>query len=172
MYSETPFSVEMELSSAGLSVKQPNVTLSVEWLAKLCGIERTSYYRWKKNSVDRRKGANHSNNAVYTEAMDERALTYIKTHPDLNVDELIATWLDQCDEQGRSIGWYLGSRSRVYRLMRKAQLINQKRNGGRGIRHNINSRRLSATAPNQVYVWDITYLYKNIEGGNTITCTQ
>ena len=164
MYSETPFSVEMELSSAGLSVKQPNVTLSVEWLAKLCGIERTSYYRWKKNSVDRRKGANHSNNAVYTEAMDERALKYIKTHPDLNVDELIATCLDQCDEQGRSIGWYLGSRSRVYRLMRKAQLINQKRNGGRGIRHNINSRRLSATAPNQVYVWDITYLYKNIEG--------
>ena len=156
--------MEMELSSAGLSVKQPNVTLSVEWLAKLCGIERTSYYRWKKNSVDRRKGANHSNNAVYTEAMDERALKYIKTHPDLNVDELIATCLDQCDEQGRSIGWYLGSRSRVYRLMRKAQLINQKRNGGRGIRHNINSRRLSATAPNQVYVWDITYLYKNIEG--------
>ena len=120
MYSETPFSVEMELSSAGLSVKQPNVTLSVEWLAKLCGIERTSYYRWKKNSVDRRKGANHSNNAVYTEAMDERALKYIKTHPDLNVDELIATCLDQCDEQDRSIGWYLGSRSRVYRLMRKA----------------------------------------------------
>ena len=91
-----------ELSSAGLSVRKPDVTLSVEWLARLCGIERTTYYRWKKNSVDRRKGANHSNNAVYTEEMDEKALKYIKTHPDLNVDELIATCLDQCDEQGHS----------------------------------------------------------------------
>ncbi len=140
------------------------VTLSIDWLTSLCGIDRATFYRWKVNSVDRRKGANHPHNVIYTEEMDQKALQYINLHPDLNVDELIATCLDQKDATGKSIGWYLGSRSRVYRLMRKADLINPARTSGRGGRHNFNSKRLIATGPNQVYVWDITYLYKDIEG--------
>jgi len=48
--------------------------------------------------------------------------------------------------------------------MQKEKLINAKRSGGKGVRHNLNKKRLVATGPNCVWVWDITYLYKDIEG--------
>ncbi len=48
--------------------------------------------------------------------------------------------------------------------MHKANLINPNRSGGKGSRHNLNKKRLVATGPNCVWVWDITYLYKDIDG--------
>lgn len=49
-------------------------------------------------------------------------------------------------------------------MMHKHNLINSNRAGGKGMRHNINRKRLVAKQPNDVWVWDITYLYKDIEG--------
>lgn len=128
------------------------------------GIDRATYYRWCKSPEDRRKGSAHARLEQYSQEHEEKVLRYIKLNPDLSTDELIAHYLDLTDEQGRPIGEYLGSRSYVYRLKHKHELINNKRLGAKGKRHNFNKKRLNATAPRQVFVWDITYLYSPIEG--------
>ncbi|WP_258400056.1 hypothetical protein [Anaerobiospirillum thomasii] len=43
-------------------------------------------------------------------------------------------------------------------MMHKHNLINSNRAGGKGMLHNINRKRLVAKQPNDVWVWDITYL--------------
>lgn len=87
----------------------------------------------------------------------------IKVHPDLTHDELIATCLDKVDESQEPAGYYLGSRSYVYRLMHKYELINANRSGRKGGKHNFNRKQLTATGPNQVWCWD-TYLYTDVDG--------
>ena len=117
-----------------------------------------------QNLTDKRKNSVHPKLKQYSKEHERIVLSKIKKYPDLTPDELIATCLDEVDAEGRSIGYYLGSRSYLYRLMHRENLINAKRSGGKGGHHNFNKKRLVATGPNSVWVWDITYLYKNIEG--------
>ena len=125
-----------------------------------------TYYRWKLRPEDCRKHAHHGGNLTrYSKAHEERVLSAVKSNPDLNADELIASCPDRVDEQGHPDGFYPGSRSYVCRVMRKAALINHFRAGGKGRRHNFNHKRLEASGPNQVRVWDITYLYSDVGGG-------
>lgn len=138
--------------------------MPISWYSSIIGINKTTYYRWKNSPKDKRKDTNHPHLPQYTKLHEAMTLSYIKQNPDLCVDELIAHCLDLKDDEGKSIGVFLGSRSYVYRLMKREKLDNNKRNGGKGRRHNFNKKRLIAKGPNQIYVWDITYLYKDIEG--------
>lgn len=147
-----------------LPIKYHVVKLNIAWYCKLKGINKTTYFRWKKSIKDGRKYTKHTNLCQYSKEHEEKVISWVKKNPDLNVDELIAVALDLRDAKGNSIGFYLGSRSYVYRLLHKEHLINTRRAEGKGIRHNFNQKKLIATAPNQVYVWDITYLYSGIEG--------
>ena len=156
--------MEINNTELELPIKYQRVKLNCDWYCKLKGINRATYFRWKKSIIDKRKDTPHSNLPKYTKEHEDKVLSWAKRNPDLNVDELIATALDLKDENGNSCGFYLGSRSYVYRLLRKARLINSKRSTGKGNRHNFNKKKLVATKPNQVYVWDITYLYSSIEG--------
>lgn len=59
-------------------------------------------------------------------------------------------------------GEYVGSESSFYRVMKIAKLLMHR---GRSRSKNIyRPKALSATQPNQVYSWDITYLLSNVRG--------
>lgn len=157
----------MEIDSKALKLKSQlnRVYLPIDWLVKLFGINRSTFYRWQKNLTDKRKGSIHPNFSSYKQEHEDRVVRDIKLNPDLSISELIATCLDRKDENGNSIGYYMGSRSYVWRVMNKHNLRSPLRSqSGKGAQHNINQKRLVATGPNQVWCWDITYLYKNIEG--------
>ena len=130
----------------------------------MMGIGRATFYRWIKCTEDKRKGSAHTGLKKYSEEHEKRVLQEIMLNPDLTPDELIAICLDMVDEDGNSKGYCLGSRSYIYRLMHKHELINARRSGGKGLRHNFNVKRLTASRPDQIWCWDITYLYTAIEG--------
>jgi len=153
-----------EVDGIAILDRYSKVMLGVRWYSELAGIDKATYYRWQKNLVDKRKNSPHPRLAQYSPEHEKIVLAKIKQYPDLTPDELIATCLDAVDNDGKSIGYYLGSRSYVYRLMHREELINSRRSGGKGCRHNLNKKRLKATGPNQIWVWDITYLYKEIDG--------
>lgn len=60
-------------------------------------------------------------------------------------------------------GIYLASESTMYRVLREAGQLAHRRGERRG-RSRAKPRALTATAPNQVYSWDITYLPTSIKG--------
>lgn len=156
--------ITVDTKSLNIAEKYCTVKLPKAWFAEVYGIDPATYYRWLKSPQDQRKGSPHQGLEQYSSVHEQMVLRYIKCNPDLSTDELIAHCLDLKDEQGRPIGVYLGSRSYVYRLKHKHDLINNKRLGNKGTRHNFNKKRLRATAPRQVFVWDITYIYTSIEG--------
>ena len=157
--------VEIDSKALNLKSQLNRVYLPIDWLVKLFGINRSTFYRWQKNITDKRKGSTHPNFSSYKQEHEDRVVRDIKLNPDLSISELIATCLDRKDENGNSIGYYMGSRSYVWRVMNKHNLRSPLRSqSGKGAKHNINQKRLVATGPNQVWCWDITYLYKNIEG--------
>jgi transposase InsO family protein len=62
-------------------------------------------------------------------------------------------------DQGR----YLASESSLYRILRKARQLTH-RGSGRSAQKRGKPRALCATAPNQIFSWDITYLPTRIKG--------
>lgn len=130
-------------------------TLPIKYMTEYLGISHNTYTNWKKSTTDCRKGAKHPNAAKYSEEDRKRALDALLLNPDLTPPEIQAKYLDE-----HSI--YLGSVRWLYRLLEE-----NKCNANRGATTNnekkdtVERRTLTATAPNQVYVWDITYLYKS-----------
>ena len=62
-------------------------------------------------------------------------------------------------DQGR----YVASESTFYRVMRRAGLIKH-RQAARPAQERVKPRAICATAPNQLYSWDITYLPSGVKG--------
>jgi putative transposase len=60
-------------------------------------------------------------------------------------------------------GVYIGSESTIYRVMRDANLIKH-RQAARPSQERSKPRAVCATAPNQLYSWDITYLPSGVKG--------
>ena len=123
-------------------------------MAEILGIGQNTYTNWKKGLKDKRKGSSHPNNAKYSDEERQQAIEALMLNPDMSPSELQAKYLD---EQGV----YLGSVKWLYRLLEEVKCNNK-----RGTDKNSNKddsverRTLVATAPKQVLVWDITYLYK------------
>lgn len=157
-------SVKIDTKALEVSDKYAEIKLDTVFYCEMLGIGRASFYRWQSNSKDMRKGSKHKGLKKYSEEHEQMVLRELKINADLTPDELIATCLDKVNENNEPVGYYLGSRSYVYRLMHKHNLINNCRSGRGGVKHNFNRKRLTATGPNQVWCWDITYLYSDIEG--------
>lgn len=157
-------SVKIDTEALEISDKYTEIKLDTGFYCEMLGIGRASFYRWQLNSQDKRKGSKHKGLRKYSEKHEHRVLRELKINADLTTDELIATCLDKVNENNEPIGYYLGSRSYVYRLMHKHNLMNNCRSGRGGAKHSFNRKRLTATGPNQVLCWDITYLYSDIEG--------
>lgn len=75
-------------------------------------------------------------------------------YPDLSVYELIAVVLDSKDNEGKPNGFYLGSPRTIYRVLQEHKLTTP-RNNNKGRKHNFNKKMLTASGPNQFWVWDI-----------------
>lgn len=60
-------------------------------------------------------------------------------------------------------GVYIGSESTIYRVMRNANLVKH-RQAARPAQERSKPRAVCATAPNQLYSWDITYLPSGVKG--------
>lgn len=157
-------SVKIDTKALEVSDKYADIKLNAGFYCEMLGIGRASFYRWQANSLDKRKGSQHKGLRKYSEEHEQMVLRELKINADLTPDELIATCLDKVNEKKEPIGYYLGSRSYVYRLMHKHNLINNCRSGRGGVKHNFNRKRLTAKGLNQVWCWDITYLYSDIEG--------
>lgn len=89
----------------------------------------------------------------YTEADKEQVLKALALNPDMSPAELQAKYLDEK-------GVYLGSVRWLYRLLEENKMNSDRSGCNSGKKDSVERRTLTATAPNQVLAWDITYLYK------------
>lgn len=156
-------SIDVTEEIPGINPKYRYITLNVADYCEVNGIDKATYYRWLKSPEDKRKYAVHDNLKKYDDAHKAKVTECLLLNPDLTVDELISSCLDGRDVVGDFKGFYLGHRNTVYRLLSELNM-NKDRRTGAGKMHNVNKRALVATAPNQVWVWDITYLYSKIDG--------
>lgn len=144
----------VELSCGHFEIDRYVMSLSIRYTADILGIGQNTYTNWKKGVTDKRKGARHSNNARYTEKDRERALKALSLNPDLSPSELQAKYLDE-------EGIYLGSVRWLYRLLEDNRMnANRNNSNQKKTEQTVQRKTLTATGPNQVWVWDITYLYK------------
>ena len=118
--------------------------------------ERT-FYRWKKRKADTdsyedgRPRADHSNPANKIPAEIRHEIINICNRPEyasMAPCEIVPALADE--------GMYIASESTFYRVLREEKMLNH-RGRSEAPKHNRPST-YSATAPNQVYMWDITYL--------------
>lgn len=121
------------------------------------GITERTYYRWKKSKeatglcADRRPIANHSNPANKLSAEERRKIIDTcneKEYASLAPCEIVPALADK--------GVYIASESTFYRVLREEKMLNHR--GRSKAPKNNHPTTYCATAPNQVYMWDITYL--------------
>ena len=121
------------------------------------GITERTFYRWKKRKADTdsyedgRPHADHSNPANKIPAEIRREIINICNRPEyasMAPCEIVPALADE--------GMYIASESTFYRVLREEKMLNH-RGRSEAPKHNRPST-YSATAPNQVYMWDITYL--------------
>ena len=121
------------------------------------GITERTFYRWKKRKSDTdsyedgRPHADHSNPANKIPAEIRREIINICNRPEyasMAPCEIVPALADE--------GIYIASESTFYRVLREEKMLNH-RGRSEAPKHNRPST-YSATAPNQVYMWDITYL--------------
>ena len=121
------------------------------------GITERTFYRWKKRKADTdsyedgRPHAYHSNPANKIPAEIRREIINICNRPEyasMAPCEIVPALADE--------GIYIASESTFYRVLREEKMLNH-HGRSEAPKHNRAST-YSATAPNQVYMWDITYL--------------
>lgn len=136
-------------------------------LPKACNVlnisERT-YYRWQKlnneysSYEDRRKYADHSDPANKLSA-EERQQVLDTVHSEEFADmppcQIVPALADR--------GEYIASESTVYRILKEEKEQNHRGRSQEPHKHG-KPTSYCATAPNQVWTWDITYLRGPIKG--------
>ncbi len=135
--------------------------LGIVRLSVLCrhiGVSERTIQRWNLYGVDdKRKGAQkHVVRKLTDEQCDEiYRVACSEEYKDMNPHEVYNSLLDK--------GIYLASESSFYRILRKHKAIIHRRETKEG-----SSRKkpdeLKATAKNQVWMWDITWIKTSVQG--------
>src|SRR5574344_2051596 len=132
------------------------VRLSI--LSKHLGISERTIQRWNKNGVDdHRKGS--AKNVVRKLSESERDELYLVAcsdeYKDMNPHEVYNSLLDK--------GIYFASESSFYRVLREKKALCHRRETKEGTSRK-KPDELKATAKNQVWMWDITWLKTDVKG--------
>src|SRR6056297_2808982 len=123
---------------------------------KAMGIGEKTFKRWSVSPVDKRKGPVTVPSNKLTEEEREEILKVAtsKEFVDLSPSQIVPKLADQSR--------YVASESSFYRVLNDASFLKH-----RGKSKKPNKTRpdaLFATAPNQIYSWDITYLPSLVKG--------
>ncbi len=126
---------------------------------EIIGISTKTFQRWNlsDNGQDGRLDADHAPTNKLTE-LERQRIIKIANEPeyaDLPPNKIVPTLADK--------GLYIASESSFYRVL-KAQNQLSHRHQAKPTRAIKKPRTLIATAPNQIYSWDITYLPTPVKG--------
>ena len=122
------------------------------------GLSLRTLQRWQKqpNKGDRRAGPNRSPANSLSEE-EKMLLVAVATSPqfrDLSPAQIVSILADT--------GVYIASEASFYRILRQQKLLAHL-NSARPAKHSY-PKEYVATAPNQVWSWDITYLKSSVKG--------
>lgn len=129
-------------------------------IAPLCdalGIHPRTYKRWKQDPVDRRKGSQRTTKQALSAEERQQIIDVCTTErfQDTTPAEIVAILAEE--------GTYLGSERSFYRVLNAAGLLHHRTNS-RPPRTHHHPPELKATAPDQVFTWDITWLPSFVTG--------
>lgn len=124
------------------------------------GLSPRTLQRWQIGETlgeDQRPQRQYTPPHALSEAERTRILTVVNSveFADCPPSQIVPRLADQ--------GMYLGSESTIYRILKAAQQLKHRRSE-RPSQPRTKPKALSATAPNQLYSWDITYLPTAIKG--------
>lgn len=131
-------------------------------LDKACqsvGISSKTFQRWERpgNARDKRIGGNHKPKNQLSE-LERKCVLNVANEPeyaDLPPCQIVPRMADK--------GQYIASESTFYRILNESNQLKH-RGKSKPARTVSQPRALTATAPNQIYTWDITYLPSQIKG--------
>lgn len=121
------------------------------------GVSVRTVQRWQRaGSVDRRKGsrATPANRLSDAERAEVLAVLNTPAHSDKSPNQLVPILADQGD--------YIASESTMYRILREEKMLAHRQKSTPARHHEPTAR--SATGPNQVWSWDITFLASPVRG--------
>lgn len=120
------------------------------------GIDIKTFSRWRADTEDKRRGpkTTPANKLSDEEKQEIVRVSTIEKYMDLPPCQIVPALADQ--------GRYLASESSFYRVLKEHKLLEHRGKSKRP--SSTPPKALTATAPNQIYSWDITYLKGPIAG--------
>ena len=125
----------------------------------IIGISAKTLQRWEQpdNTQDGRLDARHEPSTKFTQ-WERQHIIEVANEPDyaaLSPSKIVPKLADE--------GRYIGSESSFYRILKEAHQLSH-RHKAKPTRTIIKPTALTASGPNQIYSWDITYLPTQVRG--------
>jgi putative transposase len=128
-----------------------------EKACRIMGISQRTLFRWKKRPEDQRP---HAKRPVPQNKLTREEKQVILVH--MNSDRFKSQPPSQMVPQLADEGIYLASESTIYRILKEVKQQNHRGRSEKPIKRMATTH--CATGPNQVWMWDITWLKGPISG--------